>query len=74
MSEAIFIHDAFKRGDLETPLVVLDNPPGMINTPNSDAFGHCLEYAFCDSPMLLIRQLLEPVRTLIMKTMMVSHR
>ena len=59
MSESIFIHEAFKRGDLETLLVVLDDPPGLINTPNSDAFGHCLEYAIYHSPLLMVRQLLE---------------
>ena len=55
----MFIHEAFKQGDLETLLIVLDDPPGFINTPNTDAFGHCLEYAIYHGSLLLIRQLLE---------------
>ncbi len=55
----MFIHEAFRQGDLETLLVVLGDPPGLINTPNSDAFGHCLEYAIYHSPLPMVRQLLE---------------
>ena len=55
----MFVHEAFKQGDLETLLIVLDDPPGLINTPHSDAFGHCLEYAIYHSPLPMVRQLLE---------------
>jgi len=55
----MIIHEAFRQGDLETLLIVLDDPPGLINTPNSDAFGHCLEYAIYHSPLPMVRQLLE---------------
>jgi len=59
MSEAEYIHEAFKRGDLETLLIVLDDPPAQLNVPYGDAFGHCLEYAIYHSPLSLIQQLLE---------------
>ena len=59
MSEAEHIHEAFQRGDLETLLIVLDDPPALLNVPYSNAFGHCLEYAIYHSPLSLIRQLLE---------------
>ncbi len=59
MSDALYIHEAFKQGDLETLLIVLDEPPARLNVPYSDAFGHCLEYAIYHSPLSLIRRLLE---------------
>ncbi len=59
VTEANYIHQAFKQGDLETLLVVLDSPPSRLNTPHADAFGHCLEYAIYHSPLSLVRQLLE---------------
>ena len=59
MSEAVYVHEAFQRGDLETLLVVLDDPPALLNVPYSDAFGHCLQYAIYHSPLTLIQRLLE---------------
>ena len=59
MSDANDIHEAFKQGDLETLLIVLDEPPARLNVPYTDAFGHCLEYAIYHSPLSLIQRLLE---------------
>jgi len=60
VSDASYILEAFKQGDLETLLMVLDEPPAHLSVPYSDAFGHCLEYAIYHSPLSLIQQLLEP--------------
>ncbi|MDA1128679.1 MAG: ankyrin repeat domain-containing protein [Chloroflexi bacterium] len=59
MVDALHIHEAFKQGDLEVLLIVLDEPPARLILPDSEAFGHCLEYAVYHSPISLIKQLLD---------------
>ena len=37
MSDASYIHEGFKEGDLETLLMELDEPPALLSVPYSDA-------------------------------------
>ena len=59
MSDAIAIHDAFKRGDLEDLKTLLANPPGFLNYDELQWMGHVLEYAVYHSPVPFIKQLLQ---------------
>ncbi len=60
MSDANAIHEAFKRGDLETLRALLGNPPDFPNCRGPRGVGEIiLEYAIYWSPLPFIRSLLE---------------
>ena len=60
MSDAIAIHEAFKRGDLEALRTLLGNPPDFPNCRGPRGVGEIiLEYAIYWSPLTFVRKLLE---------------
>jgi ankyrin repeat protein len=60
MQDAVSIHEAYKRGDLEGLKTLLGNPPDFPNCPGPLAVGRIiLEYAIYHSPLLFVRSLLE---------------
>jgi ankyrin repeat protein len=60
MQKSLAIHDAYKRGDLETLKTLLENPPNFPNCQAPPGFGEIiLEYAIYHSPFSFIRKLLE---------------
>lgn len=60
MSDAIAIHEAFKRGDLEALRILLGDPPDFPNCRGPRGVGEIiLEYAIYWSPLAFIRTLLE---------------
>lgn len=60
MSEAINLHNAYVKGDLEAVKKALGNPPDFPNCCGLQGVGEiCLEYAIYHSPISFIRMLLE---------------
>jgi ankyrin repeat protein len=60
MSDAIAIHEAYKRGDLEALKTALGDPPNFPNCRGPQGVGEIiLEYAIYHSPLPFIRRLLE---------------
>ena len=60
MSDAIAIHEAYKRGDLEALRKLLGNPPDFPNCRGPRGVGEIiLEYAIYWSPLAFVRTLLE---------------
>ena len=60
MHEALAIHDAYKRGDLETLKTLLGDPPDFPNCKGPRGVGEIvLEYAIYHSPLAFVRELLE---------------
>ncbi len=60
MKKVLTIHEAFRRGDLETLKSALGDPTGFPNTRETPmAIGTILEYAIYHSPVPLIQTLLE---------------
>ncbi len=60
MSDAIVIHEAYKRGDLEALKAALGDPPDFPNSRGPQGAGEIiLEYAIYHSPLPFIRTLLD---------------
>ena len=60
MSDAILIHDAYRRGDLEALKTLLGDPPDFPNCRGPVGTGEIvLEYAIYHSPFSFVRTLLE---------------
>jgi ankyrin repeat protein len=60
MSDAIGIHEAYQRGDLDALRTLLGNPPDFPNCRGPRAVGEIvLEYAIYHSPLAFVRTLLE---------------
>ena len=60
MSDAIGIHEAYQRGDLDALKRLLGNPPDFPNCRGPRAVGEIvLEYAIYHSPLAFVRALLE---------------
>jgi ankyrin repeat protein len=60
MSKALAVHEAYKRGDLDTLKVLLGDPPDFPNCRGPEGVGEIvLEYAIYHSPLVFIRTLLE---------------
>jgi ankyrin repeat protein len=60
MHEALAIHDAYQRGDLEALKRLLDDPPDFPNCRGPAGVGEIiLEYAIYHSPLAFVRTLLE---------------
>lgn len=60
MSNAIALHEAYKRGDLKAVKDLLGNPPDFPNCRGPQAVGKIvLEYAIYHSPLPFVRALLE---------------
>lgn len=60
MSDAIVIHEAYKRGDLEALKAALGDPPDFPNSRGPRAAGEIiLEYAIYHSPISFIQTLLD---------------
>jgi ankyrin repeat protein len=60
MSDAIAIHEAYKRGDLEALKTLLGNAPAFPNCRGPRGVGEIiLEYAIYWSPLAFVRTLLE---------------
>src|SRR4029077_2187125 len=60
MSDAIGIHEAYQRGDLDALKTLLGNPPDFPNCRGPSAVGEIiLEYAIYHSPLPFVRSLLE---------------
>jgi ankyrin repeat protein len=58
--EALAIHDAYQRGDLEALKRLLDDPPDFPNCRGPAGVGEIiLEYAIYHSPLAFVRTLLE---------------
>jgi ankyrin repeat protein len=58
---AIALHAAYQNGDLKSIRELLDDPPGFPNSQQPYELGCAgtpLEYAFCWSPLSLIREML----------------
>ncbi len=60
MSDAIDLHEAYKRGDLEALKAALGDPPDFPNCRGPRGVGEIvLEYAIYHSPLSFIRRLLD---------------
>jgi ankyrin repeat protein len=60
MNEALAIHNAYVRGDLQALRALLGNPPVFPNCQGPPGMGEViLEYAIYHSPLAFIRELLE---------------
>jgi len=60
MHDALAIHDAYRRGDLEALKRLLGDPPAFPNCRGPAGVGEIiLEYAICHGPLAFIRTLLE---------------
>jgi ankyrin repeat protein len=60
MSDAIAVHQAYEKGDLETLKTALGDPPDFPNCRGPKGAGEIiLEYAIYHSPLAFIRTLLE---------------
>ena len=60
MQDALAIHDAYRRGDLEALKTLLGSPPDFPNCHGPRGVGEIvLEYAIYHSPFTFIRNLLE---------------
>ena len=60
MNEALAIHDAYVRGDLQALRALLGDPPDFPNCQGPPGMGEIiLEYAIYHSPLAFIRELLE---------------
>src|SRR5262245_1335120 len=60
MSELIALHNAYKRGYLETIRALMGNPADFPNSPGPLAVGAIpLQYAIFQSPVAFVRRLLE---------------
>ena len=60
MTDAIALHEAYKRGDLAALKAALGDPPDFPNGHRPRGVGaNCLEYAIYHSPVPFIRTLLE---------------
>jgi len=60
MSDAILIHEAYRRGDLEALKTLLGDPPHFPNCRGPVGTGEIvLEYAIYHSPLSFVRALLE---------------
>lgn len=60
MSEALAIHDAYRRGDLEALRRLLGDPPDFPNCRGPAGVGEIiLEYAIYHSPLAFVRTLLD---------------
>lgn len=60
MSDAMAVHEAYKRGDLEALKSALGHPPDFPNSRGPIGIAeHCLEYAIYHSPLPFIQTLLE---------------
>jgi uncharacterized protein len=58
--DMIELHEAYKRGDLETVRALVGDPPDFPNCPGPFGVGEIiLEYAIYHSPLAFIRRLLE---------------
>lgn len=59
MCEAIDLHKAYQKGDLEAVKQALGDPLDFPNCNSPLGFGVCLEYAIYHSPLAFIKMLLE---------------
>ena len=60
MSEALAVHEAYKRGDLNALRELLGDPPDFPNCRGPEGVGEIvLEYAIYHSPPVFVRTLLE---------------
>jgi ankyrin repeat protein len=59
MRDAVAIHDAYKRGDLEALRTLLGDPHGFPNCADPSDAESILQYAIYHSPLCFVRTLLE---------------